>query len=687
MFILPIRYSSTKHNLLSPDYSVGIKFQYTAHKTAYLVDLDNRYVATPSSATLYYQEINFDYNNISNGVVRWVVETDSEFNSYLHSSYLHMYDSGRLISYYYFIKNVKVLRDNVLEYSLELDVLTTYLDQIYFDGDLFVERHHCNRFYPLSGKYCFNYLEAILGDELDNKFDAQSVNSSSLTYRKPIYFTGQDNLNTTINNQLWMYVWLLPTTSNKATTKIRMNPTKIDTSIDTGLQCYVAPIGNGQLINTYTIPTTYQWNARYLYDYVMRDTTINTRLVSVKISPYAPFNRYSGYQSASPQFIFKPAASNTRLDLEFEDTDSTTDYVFGNGNQYTITGSGTGSNWLPTLTPAYRFLAIGWISSTHSNTATDFLNTGNFGIGVPYDFTAPTNHMTKNFNYEPKLWMSPYYRFNYHHKFDTAKSLNPAYVRRNKISMNIIDSVLAHEQKTTIEILPETPTTSQYINEKETNRASTEVNSYEVLTASNKYAEYIANHKNHLISGIAQPVITQLGVGAGISAMTGNPMPIISAGISAGATTFSHLSKLSDLNASPDTIRNTGNNVLHDINIERANLGIRTYNTELQLREKDQVLDYYYMYGYRINMYKTWENQSAFNEKAIFTRSRFNYIKTNDNEIASKMKCYLPISMKLKQKIQQILNNGIRLINSGETATITNNNAKLVNENVESIMI
>lgn len=684
MLVLPFR-SANKTILFDPTYAVGVRFINSGDRINYMTELDNRYLPTPSTASAYYQEINFDHNNVLYSTVRWVIDSSTDFNDYLHSNYLHAYDVERNIHYFYFITNVKILREDVLEYTLELDVLTTYLNEISFDRPLFVEKHHCNRFtteHASSSRVNFNFDEALLGDELDQTFNAQVINESSFAIRQPDYFT-HTNLNTTINNQLWMYVWLLPTTSNKATTKIRMNPTQIDTSIDTGLQCYVAPIGNGQLINTYIVPTIYQWNARYLYDYVMRDTTINARLVSVKISPYAPFNKYSGYQSASPQFIFKPAASNTRLDIEFEDTDSTTDYVFGNGNQYTITGSGTGSNWLPTLTPAYRFLAVNWLSSTHSATAQHFLSTGYIDT-IPNNFGKPNTFDNKNPIFEPKLYIAPYYQFTYHHKGEQPKKLNPAFIKTGRISIDVIDSPLAHEHKTTTLIKP--LFTSDYKRALETNRAATEINAYELLTSSDAYAEYITRHSNHLVTGIVQPVFQQLGMGLAMTGITGNPMPILSAGMSAGATAFSHMKKLDDLKATPDTIKNTGNNLIHDINQERSAIGLRTYVEELTSHEKQQVHEYYYKYGYRVNKFKTWGNQTTVGDDKIFTRTKFNYVKTNDEEIASNIKSAVPMSRIIKQKIQDILNNGIRLITSSSVASITNDYAKLEKENVEIIL-
>jgi hypothetical protein len=688
MLVLPFRASVNKTMLLDPEYSVGIRFAFTSHRDAYMLDLDNRYLSTPSSSSVNYQEVNFDHNNVVMASLRWVISTNTEFDSYVHSNYLHAYDPERTLSYFYFITNVKVLREDVLEYTLELDVITTYLPSIFFDRELFVERHHCNRFTPLAAKLGFNFKEALLGDELDSKFEAQVVNSSSLTYRKPDYFTGQTNLNSTINNMLWMYAWVMPTTEHNNTTKIRMKPVSAENSIDTGLQLYVAPIGLGEIINLHILPDPRTWTAKFLYDHLLRDAALNARVISVKISPYAPFNRYAGYVSSSPQFEFKPVSTgggtNNKLEIDYTDTNPTTDYNFGVGSQYCITGT-TASKWAIT-DPVQRFVALNWICSTHSNTAKDFLKIANFNVGIPDNFDKPTNLTPRSQTYEPKMYISPYYRFNYHHKYEVAKTLNSAYIGRGSIAFNIIDTVLAHEQKTTVEVVPEHIASNYYIKELETNRSATEINSYDVLTSLNQYADYVSNHKNHLISGIAQPVVQQLGMGLAMTGITGNPMPIISAGISAGATTFSHLAKLNDLKSSPDTIKNTGNNILHDINLERNQIGLRTYTTELTLYEKEQVFEYYYKYGYRVNKLKTWSVQTAYNERAIFTRTRFNYVKTNDEEIANNIKSSVPISRIIKQKIQDILNNGIRLITSGATASATNDNAKLINENIEILL-
>lgn len=84
---------------------------------------------------------------------------------------------------YYFVTGVRCIRKDVVEFSLELDVMSTYPYGMAWEArnKVFVERKHCNRFRsaPYRGVYYFasvngdydSYVNS--GDELDNVYEAQ----------------------------------------------------------------------------------------------------------------------------------------------------------------------------------------------------------------------------------------------------------------------------------------------------------------------------------------------------------------------------------------------------------------------------------------------------------------------------------------------------------------------------------
>ena len=90
---------------------------------------------------------------------------------------------------YYFVTGVKCIRDNVVEYQIELDVMSTYPFILDFrmKNKVMVERRHCNRFIDLGDdRYMFDDKYANGGDELDGQFKAQYPT-------EPIHFTQNKN--------------------------------------------------------------------------------------------------------------------------------------------------------------------------------------------------------------------------------------------------------------------------------------------------------------------------------------------------------------------------------------------------------------------------------------------------------------------------------------------------------------
>lgn len=700
MLVLAFRAMQSAAFQLSPSYDTAINFISVAHRTSYLTYFENRYNVTPTSSTNHYQEINFDYDNGIQTSVRWEVVTNTEFETYLHSEYLHAYDAERQTSYFYFIVNRRVLRDDVIEYVLELDIFTTYTPHISFARPLFVERQHCIRFKTLSGPTSLMIdKQALLPDELDSQFEANIV--SDLTTREIRYFPKSDTnatttaTNTAINKNLWLYVWMLPKDDDSPTTTIKSIPYATDDrETSTGLQLFVAPFNTASLFvnNASGSPNTL-WNATRLYEIALNND-YNARVVAIRVSPFAPFNwaMHRVNTGAGNNYVLGGNATTGQLQLTYTNASYTNDWEFGTpiANQLGIGGTTT-SDWCEASSSGDDnvLVYVKYLCSNNQSgtTLTDVIGTSTFSQLSPV--TRPTTSTLKSADLEPKLYSIPYRSFNIQTKFSQPKPYNKLKLQQH-VQVKIVDTPLAHEHKYQYYLVP-LDSNSQVKSELETNRGLVDRNAYELLTKKDTYADYVANHSNHMMSGLILPMAQPMAQALFASVLGAKaPLAIALAGIGSISTGLNYHFTMEDLKASPDTIKNTGNNILHDINSGNIHLGLITYDLVLSPEHRKQVFDYYYTYGYKVNQYSYWQLSSASGGvqkyESIFTRSRFNYIKTNDNEIKDNIGSSVVMNKTIKTKFQEILNRGIRLIQSEATGSATIANFNLEYENPEIIL-
>jgi hypothetical protein len=120
-------------------------------------------------------------------------------------------------------------------------------------------------------------------------------------------------------------------------------------------------------------------------------------------------------------------------------------------------------------------------------------------------------------------------------------------------------------------------------------------------------------------------------------------------------------------------------------------LGLKLAPFVLSTEQKEMAFDYFYERGYRIMRESVWRkaNDSSFPtgylaQDALFNRSRFNYIKLNDDELLRKLLNFnTPIMPKARDMIVNVLNRGVRMIESSATASTTIANFNTTTENME----
>ena len=713
------------NNFLFPDYKNVIRFQSEAHRVAFFssnsVGGEN---FSASGGTSAYQSINFNWNDGYETTIR-ITNTDnssvSSSTNFLAFNYLHVVETiGELqpIQYFYFIVGAKFINVDIIEYRVVLDVFTTHIQNITSDEPIMTERRHCQRFqrYGTSPnfRWAFRSADAILGDELDERFKAmlpeslntykQSIEYFTDTSSVPTEFEGFDDnfrnfVNEQLNSTMWMYAFLIidEDDPNQTGSRLLNNQPWLD-SFDVGYRVLVAPVRTMSIVRTQNVgETTYVWNAKKLYESIMSDA-LNPLAISIRLSPVAPFNNRMRFNDGATTAQFFPSGdtigikvfttqANTHADFSFLQVDGS---VSTTERWFMLSGTGSTSSYWGNNSIA----SLGLI--TYSNVAdvsTNMLNqTYDAYLNLPNYTTLPTNTTAKNRNNEPKLKTAPYYRVEMMTGYSPVKELNPIHfvlpqAPGYKLKFEVNDIPTIADQKYTYAI-SKSIENQYYASNKDYNKALVGNNLYEFVVKKDKFADYVANHSNYLLTGLAIPTIAGV-VKTGMQLASQDPRGITS-GVDTIVNALNFYATMDDLQRAPDTIKASGNNILHDFSMG-IDLGLKLAPFVLSTEQKEMAFDYFYERGYRIMRESVWRkaNDSSFPTgylpgDALFNRSRFNYIKLNDDELLRKLLNFnTPIMPKARDMIVNVLNRGVRMIESSATASTTIANFNTTTENME----
>jgi hypothetical protein len=276
--------------------------------------------------------------------------------------------------------------------------------------------------------------------------------------------------------------------------------------------------------------------------------------------------------------------------------------------------------------------------------------------------------------------------------YSPVKELNPIHfvypaTPGYKLKFEVNDIPTIADQKYTYAI-SKSIENQYYASNKDYNKALVGNNLYEFVVKKDKFADYVANHSNYLLTGLAIPTIS--GVAKTSAQIAGGDARAVGSGIETIANIANFFLTMNDLDRAPDTIKATGNNILTDFSL-KVNLGIKVNGYQMTVEQQDMAFDYFYERGYRIMRESVWRkaNDSSFPTgylpgDALFNRSRFNYIKLNDDELLRKLLNFnTPIMPKARDMIVNVLNRGVRMIESSATASTTIANFNTTTENME----
>jgi hypothetical protein len=704
---------------LTPDYKSSIRFKSSTERHNFFAFFPNY---SSSGSGSQYTSINFEFNNVLQTKTH-VPMKDSltqtaaqRVHFYLSCNYLHVVDDivpSALKHFYYFITNAKMVSAEVVEYTLELDVFSTYIDQMSITEPLLTERKHCNRFksYTLEGatRYIFRPDDVVLGDEMDGQFNARIFDYE--TYKNIEYFdanstitdsTLRNNINNALSTTLWLYVFVqVPEEDPIGNGTLLQNLGGIaQASMDTGVKMLFAPFRPMILRNMkLTTPEDKVWSARKLYKMANGESKINPRVVSIRVSPIAPFNNrmrfnddpddayfdfVSGgtYDGALRINYFGLSSANQHDDIYFP-YKGTTDT-----NWFVATGYGSNaSTWGDDVEPTVGIYVLSSVQKDSTGAPSRLITTYDFDTEMPdIPSTALSNANDKNKGYEPKLFSLPYKRYELMTQYSMPKEINEIYLGQ-KVKFECSDIPSATDQKYTYAVSRDS---NNYYYKKQilTNNALTGNNAYELPILTDQFASYVANHSNYLLTGLAIPVM-QGAVQMGIQASTLDVRGALTTGLNTAVEVAQFGLKMDDLRRAPDTLKATGNNLFHDV-ANFTDLKLRLLKYTLTPEQQESVFDYFYNYGYRVNRECYWADFSSKQHDALFNRTRFNYVKLMDDEIVRKLifsSTQVPII--IKQKIAEILNRGIKFIESTPTNTAINVIANFgeIKENVEQSII
>lgn len=313
--------------------------------------------------------------------------------------------------------------------------------------------------------------------------------------------------------------------------------------------------------------------------------------------------------------------------------------------------------------------------SSYDNGVFTYRNNNN--IVSPFFETLPTTSSLKDDKYEPKLMIEPYATYTVKSKLGTPNgfNFNPLLLETDK--MNIIFKYVPNvstakfsmfiEPNTNHRGIYEESIRSPYYNLYALNIGDINISDYTLPIKSDPFYEMALNQRNYRTTGLAVPVISSLTQSAGLLGATAifNPSAMLSsvAGASVGVSSAisaigNYYAHIDNLKNSPDSIRNNGNDALHD-----ACLGqdLRPYLIVYRLKytQRKQVFDYYYRMGYSV---ATYEDMSKW-----FVRQIFNYIKTNDDDLENKLKSSeILLPNFIRRALADILNNGVTFWEMGQ---------------------
>lgn len=619
---------------------------------------------------------NFNYGN---GLVTSVVlEVPHQFTD---ANYMSVIPIGTTRPYYFFITNVVIstasYTDNTSKITctmtLELDVLATYQNDILdgFTGNVRTERKHCQR-YAIDNNvnltpYCidFSLSEPALSNCKPNivkdikNFTLLDGTSSDVGYRTCSWFY------VSFRGEFGDYV-------------IGRNQSIND--IKTPFKTVAFP--NVPYLRLVDRNGTYAGRIIKLEDF-LKQCYDNPNVISIKTLPYPPFPSLTGNNPAVYQHRFTisyDATLNSNVAEFIIDNDAIT-YVqiptqpdnppligleFNSGNNK----AGCWIKYNASTPSAMGFYMLETNDNTHEYSPVEMFTTA----------TKPLTLIGRDVKYEPRLLFNPFKKYLLKSQYASGEELHPELVGCETPLSNymVVESCLtAYAGDLTISTYPTfisavsgISNLSEYYRKINKGLISSPNYSYPVGEDALKSFSQTQG-SSYTTQTIGRVISGALAIAGGVASIAGGfSAPVGAVAITGGIATVGTaiggaVAKYSDLTNTPDTINTLGGSIFHDLAVGNT---LHPYLCcyELTTSEQEMIYDYFYEYGYVVNrccifnkeLYPSDYSNNKWVDTRLFTRTNFNYIKINEN-ISGKL--YGDIPPIVKDKINNILNNGVRL--------------------------
>ena len=620
----------------------GTTIQTHMTKEAYFSSYDSYF-----NNTYYYIKTNFKYGDTLTTELR-LRTADIGGGVATGLNYVHVINTENARyprDLFYFITDMLFLSGDIVSLKLELDVFTTYFDytSIKDDGVLMTKRCHCNRYNNYAGG--FGCEEALLPDAIDGQFSASILKS-------------HDSLFT---NYKYIILYLANNTprvkyDGSNITRSRTSESGYIMNESGGWETYP----RATLVNGYPAP------------YIMAVIPINGGILSggtgfVNLL-YGINENYPDVDSEDT-FYGTYAGSGQLLAMQFTNFDFS-DYLTLSSGMFLVDVATHSSTDKYFLAPAVMVTSLSNKIQTASLSSTSLF--GKVGLSSDFSKTHMQSLTRREVGLEPKLYTTPYTRFTYTSASEKEYEFDPILISQYSLGTCSFSRILTPNPTSNGEMT--FITSAPYDKYKSNYMGSSPVQNNELPVANDNFKNFLDNQKNSYYTGVGIGLAGSLlgGVGSIGSALSGKKPDFMSAGLTAGQgllgvanNVISLTSKMSDLRNQPNKLGSTNFDIYSIVACTDTNKYINTWT--LISAEYKKVADYYYLYGYEVEMLRYCgmprNGINYYASRGLISRELFNYVQINEN-IVNQLHYNttdIPLSQVVRDKFNEVFNQGVRL--------------------------
>ena len=694
---------------LDPSYSNPIYFgQINGYQCSYASknqldkytffhSYNSNYVQEGSPITDDYVTLNLPYGDGVNikGVALKMKNWDSTGKA-INPNYAHVrYESSdnpyKVEDLYFFVTNWKALNADYFTCDLTLDVFTTY-ESFNFEKPVFIERKHAFRWTVNNVNHILlGNQNCAMGDDLDRAFTPSIVTSTQELSQNLPYVSESDTRNLALTGTQWLWIFAVKR-SNGDSSESGWSTMVAGRKGTYPMPVYTicAPIKNARgdnwSIRYYDTQGTVHydnWDAASLYNYYRK--YLPDAVITMRVTPFSPFSAnnigrvvsyaYYNYGTGQPYYNSYVNINDSAPTGEYNSIAQFLGWYVTNDGSLWYDSKATVETWrfssgtytkynAPAGSLSFNVVVPMW-SQIRYNEVHSAANDISFKIdyGLPIATrTSLSSQYSAQQVWEPKLYEYPY-RSNVIKINDGSECRVDPFLTRDAYlnkAMYVTEATCSPEGSgETIYC-----TTGLHTNDVKNGEGYYHEDNSVMSFTQSAYTTYINQHSstmntdltlgtingalNTISGGITGAIAGSKGGVAG--AIAGGIMGTIGGAVSIASTWANHNAQMDDLRHTPDSYH-SGNNAY-----ARLSNDVPAYlsyvRREITDAEKKKAFEYFYKYGYNWDRYETLMGS----QDSVFTRSLFNYVKTNDDQLTNKLSLEIPLSA--RETIANILNRG-----------------------------